>query len=151
MLLGLLLMPRLAHEVEFPRPDDPDPASAALGAVTALCADAQAPLTTQAVREAFAGTPHAAVIEAILAAGEDQRLDEAAVEVEARAAVNQWWHAERRKGKPAPAPAEGLSVEEDRRLRAISFTSGRAPDGGPEALPRAPDTPPGEGEVRDII
>ena len=90
------------------------------------------------------------VLEAVLATARDKRMDEAAAEVEARAAVDQWWQAERRQGRPAPPPAT-LSAEEDRRLRALSFVAARTGDGGEPPFPSAPDTPAGEGEVRDII
>jgi len=138
LILGLLRLPALAKSLAFPPPDDSTPDSAALTALVTHCAEHDGPPpATEALVAAFADTPHAGVMTAVLASARDQDLDDAAIEAEVREGLARWWQQARRAGMAAP-PAE-VDPEEDRRLRQLDFIRRRA--GKPPDGPEAPDAP----------
>ncbi|MFO1413025.1 MAG: DNA primase [Burkholderiales bacterium] len=144
LLLGLLRLPALAKSLAFPPPDETSRETAALTALVAFCAGHEGPPpATDAILAAFADTPHADVMAAVLAAARDQGLADDAIEAEVREGLGRWWQQARRNGLAAP-PAD-VDPEEDRRLRQLeSIRRLMTPPG-------TPDSPAGEGEVRDII
>ena len=143
---GLLLVPSLAKTLEFPEPDDRSPDAAALTALVRHCTrEADAP-NTAGVLQAFAETPHAAVFASILAALDEEPLDDTALEEEMREGLSRWWLQARRSGLPVPAAGSGTPAgEEARRLSQLDYVRKHA--GGPD-LPsdptagRAPEGPP---------
>ncbi len=134
---GLLLCPALGKALEFPQPEERTPDAAALTALVRHCTAATDVPTTAAVLQAFAGTPHAEVFASILAAMEEEPLDDAALESEMKEGLSRWWQQARRSGRPAPALDE--AGEEGRRLQQLDYVrqrlstqdppDGRAPKG----------------------
>jgi DNA primase len=128
---GLLLLPALARTLEFPEPDEHSPDAAALAALVRHCAGCPEPPTTASVLQAFADTPHAAVFASILAAMEEEPLDDVALESEMKEGLARWWQQARRSGRPAPAGDE--AGEEARRVQQLEYIrqrlDGRAPEG----------------------
>jgi DNA primase len=128
---GLLLLPALARTLEFPEPDERSPDAAALAALVRHCADAAEPPTTASILQAFSDTPHAAAFASILAAMEEEPLDDVALESEMKEGLARWWQQARRSGRPAPALDDG--GEEARRVRQLDYVrqrlDGRAPEG----------------------
>jgi hypothetical protein len=128
---GLLLLPALARTLEFPEPDEHSPDAAALAALVRHCAGCPEPPTTASVLQAFADTPHAAVFASILAAMEEEPLDDVALESEMKEGLARWWQQARRSGRPAPAGDE--AGEEARRVQQLEYVrqrlDGRAPEG----------------------
>ena len=134
---GLLLHPALGRTLEFPVPDERTPDAAALAALVRYTAETAYPPTTAAVLQAFAGTPHAEVFASILAAMEEEPLDDTALESEMKEGLSRWWQQARRSGRPAPAADE--AGEEARRLQQLDYVrqrlsvteqpDGRAPEG----------------------
>jgi DNA primase len=149
LIQGLLHMPALAKSLAFPPPDESTPEAAALTALVAYCAQGEGPLPTATVLDAFADTAHARVFQSVMASATDHRLDATAIEAEVRDGLARWWQQARRTGIAAP-PAE-VAPEEDRRLQQLEYVRRRAAErvGGPAS--GNPETPAGEGEVRDII
>jgi hypothetical protein len=132
LIQGLLLSPALARSLEFPRPDDGSPDSAALVALVEYCATAEGELTTAGVLQHFADSPHEPVLAGVLATADDHGLTAELAEGHVREGLERWWQQARRAGSAAPAPAEGgQSAEEIQRLRQLQFvrTSGGAPPG----------------------
>jgi len=131
LIQGLLLSPALARSLEFPRPDDGNPDSAALVALVDHCATAEGELTTAGVLQHFADSPHEPVLAGILATADDHGLTAELAEGHLREGLLRWWQQARRAGSAAPAPAEGgQSAEEIQRLRQLQFvrkTAGEAP------------------------
>jgi predicted RNA polymerase sigma factor len=84
-----LLRPELAHFPELTSLDDGLPESAALTALVEF-AHSQGPLTTVAIIEHFVGTPHEAILAAILATAEDHALAPDQVEAQLTAAIERW-------------------------------------------------------------
>jgi len=140
---GLLLLPSLARTLEFPQPEERSPDAAALTALVRHCATLGDAPTTAGVLQAFAGTPHADVFASILAALDEEPLDDAALESEMKDGLSRWWQQARRSGRPAPAGDE--AGEEARRLQQLDYvrqrlstsdlpvnpTAGRVPEGPP--------------------
>jgi DNA primase len=128
---GLLLLPALARTLEFPVPEERSPDAAALAALVRHCAGAAEAPTTASVLQAFADTPHAAVFASILAALEEEPLDDVALESEMKEGLARWWQQARRSGRPAPVVDDG--GEEARRVRQLDYVrqrlDGRAPEG----------------------
>jgi DNA primase len=128
---GLLLLPALARTLEFPEPDEHSPDAAALAALVRHCAGCPEPPTTASVLQAFADTAHAAVFASILAAMEEEPLDDVALESEMKEGLARWWQQARRSGRPAPAGDE--AGEEARRVQQLEYIrqrlDGRAPEG----------------------
>jgi len=135
LIQGLLLSPALARSLEFPRPDDGNPDSAALVALVDHCATAEGELTTAGVLQHFADSPHEPVLAGILATADDHGLTAELAEGHLREGLLRWWQQARRAGSAAPAPAEGgQSAEEIQRLRQLQFvrkTAGEAPGSTP--------------------
>ena len=149
---GLLLQPILAKSVEFPRPGDGTPEANTLSALVAYCAEAPITPTTAAVLQAFADTPHAAVLASVLAAAEDHRLDDVAVEAEVRDGLERWWQQARRSGMPAPAcPVVPAAPEEDRRNQMLDYVRQRAAERSAPTPNLGGDGRPGEEPPRDMI
>ncbi len=149
LIRGLLLRPGLARTLPFPRPDEPAMEVATLAALVAYCSEGEAPLTTAAVLQAFAGTPHAQVLASVLATADDHPADDAAIEAEVRDGLDRWWQQARRRGMPAPEPgAAPLAPEEARRLEQLEFVRRRMAG---EAPPPAGPEPANEGSAHDII
>ena len=128
---GLLLLPSLAKTLDFPEPEERTPDAAALTALVRHCVAAPEAPTTAAILQAFAGTPHAEVFGSILAAMEEEPLDDVALESEMKEGLARWWQQARRSGRPAPAGDEG--GEEARRLQQLDYVrrrlDGRAREG----------------------
>jgi hypothetical protein len=152
LIQGLVLQPGLAKSLPFPRPDDRNPEAATLTSLVAYCAEADRPLTTAAVLQAFADTPHAAVLSSVLAAATDHRLDDVAIEAEVRDGLERWWQQARRSGMPAPAaPASPAMPEENRRVQQLDYVRQRAAERGNLIPTEGPDGRPGEDPARDTI
>jgi DNA primase len=132
LIQGLLLSPALARSLEFPRPDDGNPDSAALVALVDHCAAAHGELTTAGVIQHFADSPHEGILASVLAKAEDHGLTTEMTEANVRKGLENWWQQARRAGSAAPAPAEGgQSAEEIQRLRQLQFvrkSAGEAPE-----------------------
>jgi DNA primase len=130
LIQGLLLSPALARSLEFPRPDDGNPDSAALVALVDHCATAEGELTTAGVLQHFADSPHEGILASVLAQAEDHGLTTEMTEANVLKGLENWWQQARRAGSAAPAPAEGgQSAEEIQRLRQLQFvrqTAGEA-------------------------
>jgi DNA primase len=135
---GLLLHPALGKTLEFPQPEERTPDAEALTALVRHCAAAatDAP-STAAVLQAFAGTPHGDIFASILAAVDEELLDDAALESEMKEGLARWWQQARRNGRPAPAGDD--AGEEARRVQQLDYVrqrlstpdplDGRAPEG----------------------
>jgi DNA primase len=132
LIQGLLLSPALARSLEFPRPDDGNPDSAALVALVDHCAAAEGELTTAGVIQHFADSPHEGILASVLAKAEDHGLTTEMTEANVRKGLENWWQQARRAGSAAPAPAEGgQSAEEIQRLRQLQFvrkSAGESPE-----------------------
>ena len=150
LIRGLLLQPGLAKTLPFPHPDASTLEVATLAALVAHCAEADAPLTTAAILQTFAGTPHEPVLAGVLAAAEDHQLDEQAIEAEVRDGLARWWQNARRSGQPAPH-VDGVPPEETKRLQQLEYVRQRMAER--VALPpaEAADDTSFEGPARDII
>jgi DNA primase len=131
LVRGLLLLPALGKTLEFPQPEERTPDAAALTALVQYCAAATEAPSTAGVLQAFAETPHAEVFSSILAAMDEEPLDDAALESEMKEGLARWWQQARRSGRPAPAVDE--AGEEARRLQQLDYVrrqlDGRAPEG----------------------
>ena len=129
LIQGLLLSPALARSLEFPRPDDGSPDSAALVALVDHCAAAEGELTTAGVLQFFADSPHEPVLAGVLATADDHGLTAELAEGHVREGLERWWQQARRAGTAAPAPLEGgQSAEEIQRLRQLQFVRKTAAD-----------------------
>ena len=149
---GLLLQPILAKSVEFPRPEDGTAEAATLSALVSYCAEAPGTPTTAAVLQAFADSPYAAILASVLAAAEDHRLDDVAVEAEVRDGLERWWQQARRSGMPAPAsPVVPAAPEEDRRNQMLDYVRQRAAGRTVPAPNAGGEGRPGEEPPRDMI
>ena len=128
---GLLLLPALGKTLEFPQPEERTPDAAALTALVKYCSAATETPSTAGVLQAFAETPHADVFSSILAAMDEEPLDDVALESEMKEGLARWWQQARRSGRPAPAADE--AGEEARRLQQLDYVrrrlDGRAPEG----------------------
>jgi DNA primase len=127
----VLLQPELARSVPLPRPEDGTAEGAALCALVDLCAASEGPLTTAAVLQRFADTPHDAVLSAALAAAHDQALAPELAEAQLRAGVRRWWITAQQEGSAEPPPDEApvLTPEEAERLRQLELVR-RGTSGG---------------------
>jgi len=145
LIRGLLLLPELSRSLPFPVPDDRTPESAALGALVRYCSDAQGPLGTAGVLQVFAESPHGDLFASILAAAEDDPLDDLAVEAELREGIERWWQQARREGRPVPATAAGvMPATESRRIAMLDQAFGRSAE--PQlSVPDSPDGRASEG------
>ncbi len=141
LIQGLLLQPALARSVEFPRPDDGAPDSAALVALVDFCAGAEGEPTSAGVLQCFADSPHEAVLASVLAMAEDQGLTADQAEAHVREGLERWWQQARRTGLIAPPPLAGAQTpEEIQRLRQLEFVRQAAATGGSEpGSPRSED------------
>jgi len=135
LIQGLLLQPILARSLEFPRPDDGSPDSAALVALVDYCAMAAGELSAAGVLQHFAGSPHEAILASVLAKAEDHALTLEMTEANVRKGLDNWWQQARRSGIAAPAAAAGdQTAEEVQRLRQLDYvrqTAGRGPGTNP--------------------
>jgi hypothetical protein len=132
---GLLLQPALARALEFPRPDDGNPDSAALVALVEHCATAEGELTTAGILQHFADSPHEAVLAGVLATADDHGLTVELAEGHLREGLERWWQQARRSGSAAPTPVEGgQTAEEIQRLRQLQFVRNSAGD-APGSIP----------------
>jgi DNA primase len=131
LVRGLLLLPALGKTLEFPQPEERTPDAAALTALVQYCAAASEPPSTAGVLQAFADSPHAEVFASILAAMDEEPLDDGALESEMKEGLARWWQQARRSGRPAPAADE--AGEEARRLQQLDYVrrrlDGRAREG----------------------
>jgi len=145
LIRGLLLQPALAKSLPFPRPDERTPEAATLTALVVFCAEAERALTTAGVLQAFADTPHAAVLGSVLATAEDQHLDDVAIAAEVRDGLDRWWQQARRDGAPAPMSADTVPAEETNRVQQLDYVRRREAERN--TLPPAdlPDGRPAEG------
>jgi len=123
LMQAVLLQPELARSVTLPRPDDGTPEGAALTALVDYCAEDAGALSTAAVVQHFAGSPHDALFAAALAAAEDQALEPGELEAQLREGVKRWWLNATREGRAEAMPdAVGeLSAEEAERLRQLEI------------------------------
>jgi len=136
LIQGLLLQPILARSLEFPRPDDGSPDSAALVALVDHCATVAGELSAAGVLQHFAGSPHEAILASVLAKAEDHALTLEMTEANVRKGLENWWQQARRSGTAAPAPAAGgQTAEEIQRLRQLDYVRQTA---------RGPGTNPSE-------
>jgi DNA primase len=135
LIQGLLLSPALARTLEFPKPNDGNPDSAALVALVDHCAAAEGELTTAGVLQHFADSPHEAVLAGVLATADDHGLTVELAESHLREGLERWWQQARRTGSAAPAAAEGGQTDEEiQRLRQLQFVrkaAGEAPGSTP--------------------
>ncbi len=148
LIRGLLLLPSLARTLEFPEPEERTPEALALADLVRYCAQATSPPTTAGVMQAFSDTPHAPIFASVLVYGEEDPLDDAALEAEMREGLERWWQQARLDGRPAPPPRDDAAAEEARRLAQIQYIrqrlAGDLPPRDPPDLPsgRAPESPP---------
>jgi DNA primase len=131
LIQGLLLQPALARSLEFPRPDDGTPDSAALIALVDYCATAEGELSSAGILHYFADSPHEAVLASVLAMADDHGLTRELAEAHVREGLDHWWQQARRSGAAAPTPAVGAqTAEEIQRLRQLDFVRQTAAAGG---------------------
>jgi len=150
LIRGLLLQPGLAKTLPFPHPDVSTLEVATLAALVAHCAQAETPLNTAAILQAFAGTPHEPVLASVLAAAEDHQLDDQAIEAEVRDGLARWWQHARRNGQPAPM-ADTVPAEESKRLQQLEYVRQRMAERAPPPPAEAAEDPSFEGPARDTI
>jgi len=133
LIQGLLLQPALARETDLPHPDDGTPDGAALAALVAHCREATGEVSTAAVMQRFADTPHDAVLATALALAQDQGLAPEQVASAFHAGVARWRLAAQRAGT-LDADA-GVAPEEAERVRQLNLVKRAAATGrrgGPE-------------------
>jgi DNA primase len=131
LIQGLLLQPALARSLEFPRPDDGTPDSAALVALVDHCATAEGELSSAGILQHFADSPHEAVLASVLAMAEDHGLTMELAEAHVREGLDHWWQQARRSGAAAPVPEAGAqTAEEIQRLRQLDFVRQTTGGGG---------------------
>ena len=119
----LLLQPELARSVSLPPMEDGGAEEAALLALVDHAAASEGPLTTAAVLQWFADTPHDAVLSAVLATVQDQGLTPDLAEAQLREGVERWWITARREGRAGPPndQAPPSTPEEAERLRQLDL------------------------------
>ena len=142
LIRGLLLLPALAKSLPFPRPDERTPEAATLTALVAFCAEAEGPLTTAGVLQAFTGAPHAGVLASVLATAEDQHLDDVAVAAEVKDGLDRWWQQARRDGVPAPMATDTVPAEENSRVQQLEYVRQRVAERTALPLAEAPEGRP---------
>jgi DNA primase len=127
----VLLQPELVRSIPLPRPEDGTAEGAALSALVDFCLEGEGPVTTAAVLQRFADTPHDAVLSAALASAQDQALAPELAEAQLREGVRRWWVAAQRDGRAGPPPDEApeLTAEEGERLRQLELVR-RGTSGG---------------------
>ena len=115
----LLLQPELARGVRLPPLDDATPEAATVRELVDHCSNQEGALSTAAVLQRFADTPHDAVLARALASAQDLGLAPEDAGVQFQAAVRRLWAAAQLDGRvDLPADAVGeLSPEEAERLR----------------------------------
>ena len=134
LIQGLLLQPILARSLEFPRPDDGSPDSAALVALVDHCATAAGELSAAGVLQHFAGSPHEAFWRASSKA-EDHALTLEMTEANVRKGLENWWQQARRRAPPPCACRWRPDGREIQRLRQLDYVRQTA---------RGPGTNPSE-------
>ena len=121
-LIGaILLKPELARAVALPRTADGTPEGDALAALVEALVGDDAPPSTPAVMQRFAGSPHAGVLAAALATTEDHGLTEEDAEARLREGAARWWLYERRAGRAVASGEAPPSGEEAERLRQLEW------------------------------
>ena len=119
LLQCVLLEPELARRVIVPKPTESGAEGAALAALADFCESSDGPLTTAGTLQHFQGSPHEAVLVAVLTASAGEGLAAESLEVQLVEGVKRYWlQAGKRGGARAPegAPAD-LSPEEVERSR----------------------------------
>jgi DNA primase len=121
LIQGLLLQPALARDTDLPRPDDGTAEGAALAALLAHCRTSGGELSTAAVMQHFADTPHDAVLATALALAHDQGLPADQVASAFRDGVARWRLAAQRAGTldADPGPAAPEEAERVRQLNLV--------------------------------
>ncbi len=116
LIQGVLLEPGLASRHDLPRPEagGEGPEGDALVALLDHCCAAAGELTTAGVIQHFAGSRHAEVYAAALAAAADHGLSPEQAQTQVLAAAERWRHQEDGRGLTAllSRPLDGLTTEE---------------------------------------
>jgi DNA primase len=120
LIQRLLLQPALARDTDLPHPDDGTPDGAALAALLSHCREATGEVSTAAVMQRFADTPHDAVLATALALAQDQGLAPEQVADEFRAGAARWRLAAQRAGT-LDADAADVAPEEAERVRQLNL------------------------------
>ena len=130
----VLLQPELAATVVLPPEGTGSPDAAALAALVAHCRECAPPLTTPAVMQAFAASPHERVLAEALATATDHGLGQEQAQAALEHGVARLWEHAARSGRvqglaATPSPR---SAEETERLRQLALVRAAAL-GGPDA------------------
>src|SRR5262249_46166899 len=131
LIQAILLKPDLAREVELPRPVDGTPEGAALAALIDACIETGGPLTTPALMQRFAESPHEPILAAALASAEDHELTPEHAEARLRDGAARSWLLAQRAGKAAASEGSPLPPEEVERLRQLEWVRRALPGGEP--------------------
>ncbi len=126
----ILLKPDLARTPSLPRTADGTPEGNALAALIDAC-EADQGLTTAAVMQRFADSPHEPVLAAALAAAEDQQLTADDAETRFRDGIERWWLWARRDGRASISDGAPADAEETARLRQLEWVRKTAANGRP--------------------
>jgi DNA primase len=137
LIAALLLKPELARSVALPSPVDATPEGGALSALVDALAQPDAPMSTAALMQQFADSPHERVLADALATAEYNALTADDAEARLREGVARWWLYARRAGTPAGPSAEAAVGEEAERLRQLEWVR--------TALPGAQSSEPAAG------
>ena len=115
----LLLQPEMARDVALPPLDNASPEAATARAIVEHCSKQADPVTTAALLQHFADTPHDAVLARALASAQDLGLPPDDAGVQFQAVVKRLWAAARIEGRAElpPEAASELSAEEAERFR----------------------------------
>jgi DNA primase len=136
LIQALLLQPELARSQLVPRPTDGTPEGNALAALVGYCSDCEHSLTTPAVMQHFADSPHDAIFSAALAAADDHEITAELAAERLTAGVARYREQARRAGLAHGDEAEPpASAEEAERLRQLDIVRRGAAGGGGSQLP----------------
>ena len=115
----LLLQPELARGVHLPPLDDATPEAATVGALIEYCSEQEGALSTAAVLQRFADTPHDAVLARALASAQDLGLPPEDTDVQFQAVLKRLWTSAQLEGRAdlPPDSVGDLSPEDAERLR----------------------------------
>jgi DNA primase len=137
LIQALLLQPELARSQSIPRPIDGTPEGNALAALVGYCADCEHSLTTAAVMQHFADTPHDAILTAALTSADDHEITPELAAERLTAGATRYRQQARRAGLGGDDETDPpASPEEAERLRQLELVRRRASGPGSRATGR---------------
>jgi len=129
LIQALLLRPELARPGGLPQPADGTPEATALAALVAYCSACEHSLTTAAVMQHFAQSPHDAILTAALATAEDHGITAEHAAEHLKAGAARYWQQAQREGRPgAPGAGTAQTSEETERLRQLEMVRRGLPE-----------------------